>query len=304
MANEITSRFLLLIRELTDTGQVSDGKDFANKVGVSPSAITEINKGRTNVGLSVIQKTVSTYPHINLEWLITGEGEIFKTKTPKNVTIENSNINGNKKGNKRELQKTLPNTPSKKIVRNLAESLSDKLKGSIGGYIEVPLVDIEAAAGGGAPNADFIEEAENIRFPLSLLHHATGKLLCINVVGESMEPTLFDGSLVVIRLIDRSHWGNIRSGDVYVITDREGTTYIKRVRNKLRSQGVLIMTSDNPDQRRYKPFERSEDEILNVWAVELVISNNIPPSDREIDDLRDRIDDLQALIERLVDREN
>ena len=230
--------------------------------------------------------------------------ESLQTKSTESVNNANVNSDVNPNVNFPKLHERLTNTPSKKIIRDLAESLSEKLEGSTGGYIEVPLVDIEAAAGGGAPNADFIEEAENIRFPLSLLHHATGKLLCINVVGESMEPTLFDGSLVVIRLIDRSQWGRIRSGDVYVITDREGATYIKRVRNKLRSQGVLIMTSDNPDQRRYKPFERSEDEILNVWAVELVISNNIPPSDREIDDLRDQIDDLRTMIERLVDREN
>ena len=278
--------------------------EFSKSVGVSNGYFAKQRANNANVGSRILEKIVRRYPEIDTSWLLTGEGEIFKTKsTKKAINANDGNFDGLFDG-KRKVQKTPSNTPSKKIVRDLAESLSDKLKGSSGGYIEVPLVDIEAAAGGGAPNADFIEEAENIRFPLSLLHHATGKLLCINVVGESMEPTLFDGSLVVIRLIDRSQWGSIRSGDVYVITDREGATYIKRVRNKLRSQGVLIMTSDNPDQRRYKPFERAEDEILNVWAVELVISNNIPPSDREIDDLRDQIDDLRTMIERLVDREN
>ncbi|SUE33639.1 Peptidase S24-like [Rikenella microfusus] len=173
-----------------------------------------------------------------------------------------------------------------------------------GGYVEVPVVDIEAAAGGGASNCDYMDESDNLRFPVSLLRPTKSKRLCINVAGESMEPTLFDGTQIVVRLLDRSEWGGIRSGDVYVVTNRSGETFIKRVRNKLRLQGVLVLTSDNPDQRRYRPFELSEEEIFNVWAVELMISDNIPPSDREIDDLRDQIGDLRMLIERLAAREN
>lgn len=292
------------IKKLRSDKGLSQAK-LAKLLGIVPGTISNYENGVSEPNLEVIEKLTKILDVSAHDLLYTNlSTESLQTKSTESVNNANVNSDVNPNVNFPKLHERLTNTPSKKIIRDLAESLSDKLKGSTGGYVEVPLVDIEAAAGGGAPNADFIEEAENIRFPLSLLHHATGKLLCINVVGESMEPTLFDGSLVVIRLIDRSQWGSIRSGDVYVITDREGATYIKRVRNKLRSQGVLIMTSDNPDQRRYKPFERAEDEILNVWAVELVISNNIPPSDREIDDLRDRIDDLQALIERLVDREN
>ena len=299
MADNLISKRIEQLVEVVSAGNKSE---FARVVGISEANVRNYIAGKLpkfDTLFALVEKL-----EINAEWLLSGEGEIFKTKSTKTLIKENDKTNDKDFDKERKLQNSVSNTPSKKIVRDLAESLSNKLKGSTGGYIEVPLVDIEAAAGGGAPNADFIEEAENIRFPLSLLHHATGKLLCINVVGESMEPTLFDGSLVVIRLIDRSHWGSIRSGDVYVITDREGATYIKRVRNKLRSHGVLIMTSDNPDHRRYKPFERAEDEILNVWAVELVISNNVPPSDREIDELRDQIDDLRTMIERLVDREN
>lgn len=107
MANDITQRYLLLIKTLIDNKEVSSGKEFAQRIGVSPSSITEIDKGRTNVGLSALQKTVQTFPLINLDWLINGKGEIFKTKTPKNVIKENDNKNDNNFDNIPKLQKTL-----------------------------------------------------------------------------------------------------------------------------------------------------------------------------------------------------
>ena len=279
--------------------------------------------------------TCNTY-NISADDFLLGQN-IFQTKTPKNVTIENRNTNGNKKSNKRKLQKTLPierteTAPISTQIFTDSEGRHTKVSlhspqpvGALydlppeapsmlsdvdtpylagGGYVEVPVVDIEAAAGGGASNCDYMDESDNLRFPVSLLRPTKSKRLCINVAGESMEPTLFDGTQIVVRLLDRSEWGCIRSGDVYVVTNRSGETFIKRVRNKLRLQGVLVLTSDNPDQRRYRPFELSEEEIFNVWAVELMISDNIPPSDREIDDLRDQIGDLRMLIERLAAREN
>lgn len=145
MANDITQRYLLLIKTLIENKEVSSGKEFAQRIGVSPSSLTEINNGRMNVGLAALQKSVRAFPSINLDWLMCGVGEIFKTKTPKNVvnqkddiyddnfddkrklqktssndegnfktktpknvTLENSNIKGNKKGNIPKLQKTLP----------------------------------------------------------------------------------------------------------------------------------------------------------------------------------------------------
>lgn len=308
MANEITSRFLLIIKELIGEGRVSDGKDFANKIGVSPSSITEINKGRTNVGLSIIQKTVSIYPDISLEWLISGVGEIFKTKTPKNVVKENDHINDHKIDHKQKLQKTWSNTP---VTYDMPEQVSLVTEGGAAPYIkgktfvEVPVVDIDAAAGGGAVNSDYTDEFDKLRIPTTILPATACTRRCINVAGESMEPTLFDGARIIVRLLHRTEWAKIRSGSVYVVTNRDGETFIKRVRNKLRAHGVLVLTSDNPDQRRFKPFELTEEEIFNVWTVELVITDVLLPSQREeTDDLRDQISELREMFERFIQREN
>lgn len=77
MLNELSSRFLKVLKYLIEEHEVSDNKDFASKISVSTSMITEISKGRSNVGLSAIQNTVLQFP-INSDWLLTGRGYMLR----------------------------------------------------------------------------------------------------------------------------------------------------------------------------------------------------------------------------------
>lgn len=265
----------------------------------------------------------------------------LQTKCAENVTLLKGNTKGNEKGNKRNVQKTLPNdssaeppfsdhateiltapdgskirvdlhtpkatkTDSHGEIRPTPAEIAADVRGAYiaTSAVSVPVVDIEAAAGGGAVNSDYFDESEVLRFPSSMLSPTSSKRLCINVRGESMEPTIFDGTRIVVRLLDRSEWARIRSGDVYVVTDREGNTFVKRLRNNLDMSGKLTLISDNPNQRKYSPFQLYEDEIFNVWTVELVISDSVPPSERDqIDDLRDEMRELREWIRGLQSRE-
>ena len=77
MLNELSVRFLKVLEFLIDKKYVSDNKDFASKISVSASLITEISKGRSNVGLTAIQNTVLAFP-IDSDWLLTGRGCMFR----------------------------------------------------------------------------------------------------------------------------------------------------------------------------------------------------------------------------------
>lgn len=79
MINELSARFLEVLKYLIESNEVSDNKDFASRISVSTSMITEISKGRSNVGLSAIQNTVLEFP-INSDWLLTGEGSMIRDK--------------------------------------------------------------------------------------------------------------------------------------------------------------------------------------------------------------------------------
>lgn len=63
-------------------------------------------------------------------------------------------------------------------------------------------------------------------------------LIAINVKGESMEPHLYDGDLVVINTADT----RLVSGEVYAV-NYEGEAVIKRM---VREGGMWYLASDNP----------------------------------------------------------
>lgn len=78
MLNELSVRFLRVLKYLIEEEYISDNKDFASKISVSTSMITEISKGRSNVGLTAIQNTVLLFP-IDSDWLLTGRGSMLRS---------------------------------------------------------------------------------------------------------------------------------------------------------------------------------------------------------------------------------
>ena len=69
-----------------------------------------------------------------------------------------------------------------------------------------------------------------------------------------MEPSLWDGDLVVINTSDTSP----HDGEAFAI-NYEGELVIKRLR---RDAGEWFAISDNSDQRRYSPKRCTEDVVI------------------------------------------
>lgn len=68
-------------------------------------------------------------------------------------------------------------------------------------------------------------------------------LLAIVVKGESMEPSLYDGDVIVVNTGDK----NLADGAVYAV-NYEGEVVVKRM---IRDAGMWWLASDNADQRKY-----------------------------------------------------
>lgn len=62
---------------------------------------------------------------------------------------------------------------------------------------------------------------------------------------------------------------------VYVVTDRDGKAYVKRVKNRL-DKGFIVCMSDNPDKAYYHNFNLQTDEIHTIWHAEWYISAKMP----------------------------
>jgi len=116
--------------------------------------------------------------------------------------------------------------------------------------------DIRASAGGGAFNFEEDYEILSIDKTImkSIVPSFNNTLEAINVDGESMEPTLQDGSIV---FIDREQT-NINKDGIFIASTTAGL-FIKRIRQ--RADGMIELISDN---KAYSP------EIITPNEIEIV----------------------------------
>ena len=119
--------------------------------------------------------------------------------------------------------------------------------------------DVRASAGGGAFNFDADYEVLSIDKTImkSIVPNFNNKLEAINVDGESMEPTLQDGSIV---FIDRKQT-NINKDGIFIASTTAGL-FIKRIRQ--RADGMVELISDN---KAYSPEIITSSEIKIVGRV-------------------------------------
>ena len=70
---------------------------FAEKVGVQRSSISHILSGRNKPSLEFVMKVLSSFPDVDLYWLLNGKGNFPKESINKNSIIdEKSNSDTNK----------------------------------------------------------------------------------------------------------------------------------------------------------------------------------------------------------------
>lgn len=203
---------------------------------------------------------------LNFNWLITGEGEPFG----KNYKQQEGSI-------------------------MLIEEPELNLHPS-----SIPVTDISVAAGnGGYDNPDYITAEDTIRLPENLLNK--GRHICVRVKGESMSPTLQDSGFVVIRLLNIDEWEHMRNEHIYVVSDKEGRSYLKRVKNRI-TRGFITLMSDNPDKSSYPNFNLQVDEINTIWHVEWYLSAKMPNIHDQyysrLERLEDRLDDISIQLKK------
>lgn len=188
------------------------------------------------------------------------------------------------------------NYQKSRTLINSCDNLSD--------YTSIPVVDISVAAGcGGCDNTDYMEVTDSIRMPPSMVK-ANARYFCVRVKGESMTPTILYSSYVVVRLLERPEWEYMPENHVYVVSDREGRAYIKRVKNRLREHGFIVCMSDNVDKANYPNFNLQENEINSILHAEWYISAKMPNINdtyyKKVNDLEDDMDMLKGQMKQVL----
>lgn len=157
---------------------------------------------------------------------------------------------------------------------SLNAGLNTRKKGNDAGVAFVPRLDLEASAGAGA----LTEEEKSVgavgfdSFWLRRLGLNPKTLSIIEVKGESMAPTLYDGDTI---MVDRSDAiGGLRDG-VYVLR-LDDALMVKRVlasdkKKRLLGRSIAIL-SDNQDYPSWPDVDLSRVGIIGrvVWTAHLL----------------------------------
>ncbi len=61
---------------------------FAEEIGVQKSGISHIISGRNNPSLDFVQKILTRFPEVSMEWLILGKGPMFSSDVPRQPKME------------------------------------------------------------------------------------------------------------------------------------------------------------------------------------------------------------------------
>ena len=73
MLTSVTERVVSLMEEESLTPST-----YADRIGVQRSSMSHILSGRNKPSLEMVQKTLAAFPHVNPEWLVTGNGDMFQ----------------------------------------------------------------------------------------------------------------------------------------------------------------------------------------------------------------------------------
>ncbi len=60
---------------------------FADTIGVARASVSHILAGRNKPGFDFIERMSRRYPALNLEWLITGKGKMYKGDAPEGIPV-------------------------------------------------------------------------------------------------------------------------------------------------------------------------------------------------------------------------
>jgi len=189
-------------------------------------------------------------------------GKVFDKDVANALNIPQATFATMKKRNSIPYEEILEFCALKKISANwlFFDQAVDMLKEQTEKYFKVRyFADIRASAGGGAEVFD--ENYETITVDEKIMHNMVGmgstELEAIHVDGESMEPTLQDGSIV---FVDRTQT-NINKDGIFIAATTAGL-FIKRIRQ--RADGMVELISDN---KAYSPEVLSPEEVTIVGKV-------------------------------------
>lgn len=258
MNNVVTQRFIKCHNKLREDKRIKSSRQFALSLEYLPQSLSEILKGRRDVTIELLRKSVKRY-QMNPVYIYTGDGPMFMSEE---------------------------DHKSFRVLTIVTNGQDDER------IVHVP-VPAQAGYAGELGNPTFIQDLPS--FTLPDYKYKVGTHRSFDVSGDSMEPTLFEGDKVICSFLEPTLWEtSIKDNYVYVIVTR-GDILVKRVFNKLKEGKYLELKSDNSF---YQPYQVAINDIREMWYVRAKISPFLPSPNNIQNIVREEVKQLQNIINK------
>ena len=247
---EVNKRFSRLVEYLgyadVNKNNKLDKSGFAQYIGVSAATIGQIISNQKGIGSKVLMALSAKNPDININWILTGEGDMINQKIEP-VKIINESIKHpsgrTRSGKERMITKEM-------ILPNV---ILDEQNG-------IPLIPIEAVAGFlvGVDNEGIIQK--NCDHYIVPEFEEIGVEYLIRVSGNSMYPKYSNGDVLACKKIKDVLF--FQWGKVYVLDSSQGAL-VKRIFEHV-NPDLVICSSDNKDNFPQFAIPKSDIRSLSI----------------------------------------
>lgn len=259
---------ITVLRELLNLSQ----KEFADNVGITQGALSQLESGKSKLSLDSIQK-ISLAFKADCNWLVNGKGNIFmKSSTKKKEAVRHS-------------------------VRTIDLNESTL----------IPLILEEAHAGyiKGCRDSEYLSTLDVYKIP----GYETGNYRLFEINGDSMVPTIYPREIVVSEFIE--DWDTLENGSLCIIITEEGIV-AKRAYFYEEDRNILILKSDNSQFKTYSvnmdeviEIWKVQAKITNVFVKDhLMDAKKMESLESDIQMLKDQMAQLSAQGNKQKDANN
>jgi len=134
----------------------------------------------------------------------------------------------------------------------------------------IVLVPVKAQAGYAAARLEPERMQELPAFNLPGYQYRNNTFRAFEVAGDSMEPTVQNGDILVCAWMENRH--HLWPGELFVFVLQDDVL-IKRVDEYDEVAGEVVVRSDN---QFYRPFRLRLEEVVEVWRVQARITQHLP----------------------------
>jgi transcriptional regulator with XRE-family HTH domain len=240
--------------------------NMAQSLEIPQSTLSEMEKGRKNVSYNTIISLISNYSNLNVDWLLTGRGNMLN-ENDSNKKIDLNDINIAAEPMEKYNVLSTPNLVhlNDEFVHLNTVKLANKASKNI-------LVPVKAFGGYlGEWTQEYIDQdLVYVDIPGSPQDART-----FEISGTSMEPVIMHGDHVVTKRIDK--FEQIKKGHMYVIISLLQGITVKYVYD---SGDSLILEPAN--RLEHIPLVISKADIREIWQVVLRLTKHIIDTEKAL----------------------